>query len=199
MYTRESVHACIWIIHIVYICLRIYGSITDCLVCKPFLWTLPIRRPIRRIYIYIYIAFLACFCHLYVGPIRGTSARQNGDFSFSYSLLLLPPPSLTPSPTPGPTPSSPTLIPIPISTPISPTPSPTSTPSLLWKLYGGPIRTECGGIPCDQGPPNAQVAIRRVYVARGSMGPWRCKMYNIAFVCACGAVCKMTYPATYPA
>ena len=120
----------------------------------------------------IYIAFFACFCHLYVGPIRGTSARQNGDFSFSYSLLLLPPPSLTPSPTPGPTPSSPTLILIiPISTPISPTPSPTSTPSLLWNLYGRPIRRECGGIPCDHGPPNAQVAIRRVYVARGSMGP----------------------------
>ena len=137
------------------------------------LWTPPIWRPIWRLYIYIYIAFFACFCHLYVGPIRGTSARQNGDFSFSYSLLLLPPPSLTPSPTPGPTPSSPTLIliPIPISTPISPTPSPTNTPSLLWNLYGGPIRRECGGIPCDHGPPNAQVAIRRVYVARGSMGP----------------------------
>ena len=108
-----------------------------------------------------------------MGPIRGTSARQNGYFSFSYSLLLLPPPSLTSGPTPGPTPNSPTLIliPIPISTPISPTPSPTSTPSLPWNLYGGPIRRECGEIPCDHGPPNAQVAIRRVYVARGSMGP----------------------------
>ena len=154
------------------------------------------------IYIYIYVCgFFACFCHLYVGPIRGTSARQNGDFSFSYSLLLLPPPSLIPSPTPGPTPSSPTLIliPIPISTPISPTPSPTSTPSLLWNLYGGPIRRECGGIPCDHGPPNAQVAIRRVYVARGSMDPGAARVSLPSFVRACGAVCKMTYPATYPA
>ena len=85
------------------------------------------------------------------------------------------------------------------SPPPTPTPAPTTTPSLLWNLYAGPIRRDCGGIPCDHGPPNAQVAIRRVYVARGSMGPWRCKMYNIVFVCACGAVCKMTYPATYQA
>ena len=100
---------------------------------------------------------------LYVGPLRAKTVT-----------IITPTPTPTCTPTPTPTPTPPT--------------APTTTPSLLWNLYAGPIRRECGGIPCDHGPPNAQVAIRRVYVARGSMGPWRGKMYNIVFVCACGAV-----------
>ena len=85
------------------------------------------------------------------------------------------------------------------SPPPTPTPAPTTTPSLLWNLYTGPIRRDCGGIPCDHGPPNAKVAIRRVYVARGSMDPGAARVSLPSFVRACGAVCKMTYPATYPA